>query len=251
LGIPDSNLVCKFIDDPAAITTATSYFPSDDLQRAVSEAELRTGLTFCGIIHSHPGSLSSPSWQDHVAFKKGLDRNPHISKFLAPIVTLLDDNAAAENEIALPGFGKLSNYVAYRSRQKGSLSFLSPPVDLANEPVGIIPVNQDISLLSSGLFEHLGEMPQRSDGLVDLSGIHHLTVTLRYQGAELIILIPPIYPFAPPSVLVTNIRARKPEPVPVRIGWSGAVGPQTWIDEVKDHIVAMQWELKDGEYCRP
>lgn len=84
LGIPDSNLITKFIPDPNATVSGASYFPSNELTGEVQELEKRTGVEFKGVVHSHPGGLDHPSGQDLNAFKLGLDLNRRLRAFVGP-----------------------------------------------------------------------------------------------------------------------------------------------------------------------
>jgi proteasome lid subunit RPN8/RPN11 len=238
LGIPNTGVICKFVEDPFASVTATSYLPSEELQIVVTNEELRTGLTFCGIVHSHPGSFSSPSQQDHIAFKAGLDRNPHIASFVAPIVTLTAADRFEEHEIPLPSVGKLSNYVAYRTKSDlRSILFATSQINIANEAVRIIPLHADFHKLVDELFRRRGERPIKTEGLLDINGTHHFTITLTYQAFELIALIPPIYPLAPPSILLTDLRAQNSTPKPLPLSWTGALTSQLWMSEVENAIL--------------
>src|SRR4051812_22763268 len=88
LGSIGKLVVTRFISDPEAETSGSTYRPSRELNRQVKEVEATEGLEFKGIVHSHPGRLDRPSGQDERELRIGLDLNPHLATYLLPIVTL-------------------------------------------------------------------------------------------------------------------------------------------------------------------
>lgn len=121
MALPNSNIVTSFIFDPEAEMTSASYIPSATLTSRVQAAEREQGLAFCGVVHSHPGGADQPSYQDDVAFRKGLDINPHLARFIAPIIT--HDRSArssSPHEHNVGDRARMSCYVAFRAA--GSLS---------------------------------------------------------------------------------------------------------------------------------
>jgi len=87
-GPDNSNLVSLFVFDEKARTTAITYTPSTELIRRIPEIEMRDGVIFKGVIHSHPSSLDRPSGPDILAFRRTLDTNPRLRSLITPIVNL-------------------------------------------------------------------------------------------------------------------------------------------------------------------
>ena len=82
----------------------------------MQDAERGQGLAFCGVVHSHPGGFDQPSAQDDVAFRKGLDINPHLARFVAPIITMDSGfDKSQEFQRAIGHHARLTSYIAYRS----------------------------------------------------------------------------------------------------------------------------------------
>ena len=200
LGVPDSNLITKFIADPYATVSGASYFPSNDLTGEVQTLEERYGIEFKGIVHSHPGALDRPSGQDLNAFRLGLDLNRTLRAFVGPIVTL--DRAAKPNNLAeLPigDRGRLRGFLAYR----GSESHL--PVDLAPVSCTTMPIMAHIAELENGL-AGAGETTSNDIGwgYLEINGTLFISATLQIVSCEVVVLFPPSYPITKPSILVTK-----------------------------------------------
>ncbi|SRR6266436_1462290 len=118
LKLPDSNVVCEFVADPAAQTSRASYVPSAELTSKVRGAEREHKLHFAGVIHSHPGSMSQPSGQDHRAFALSLAVNPRLAAFIAPIVTIPQPFGNLQpNQHLLNPRGMMTLHVAYRTQR--------------------------------------------------------------------------------------------------------------------------------------
>lgn len=241
LGLPRTSVVCKFISDPDARVTGSSYVPSDQLQAAVNEEEGRSGLSFCGIVHSHPHNLNVPSFQDHNAFYAGLERNPHLASFVAPIITF-SSRVPEEHELTLTGDVTMSNYVAYRPKRRTLFSTVS----VIPEAIDIVPIARATDELSSRLSEELDETPTQSDGLIEVNGIHHFTTTFRLQIVELIVVLPPIYPLSPPTVFLTDLRNHDSTPAAVSLSWRGPQNATMWMDETCNAV----FQLYGANKCR-
>jgi hypothetical protein len=223
LGLPYTNVVCRFIADPQAYTSSVVYQPSATLQKIVHEQEIAHGLQFFGIVHSHPGSFSQPSSQDHVAFLNSLNVNPHLSAFVAPIITL-DRGASPDrpNEVPLSPRGRLTSYVAYRPRR-------APEVEVAGWTVSrqsdwrdpaprrstsdhnvtvvptacsIMPVRKHVESVVDGLKERSISVQQKN-GFLSIAGSLFQTETLRGDSFEVILLFSPTYPVSRPVLLFT------------------------------------------------
>ena len=91
-GPAHTNLISKFLYDIDAKTSAVTYTPSSQLVIEVKEVERSENLTFKGILHSHPGGFDRPSSADLHGFANNLAHNPHMGRFIAPIVTMVTGN---------------------------------------------------------------------------------------------------------------------------------------------------------------
>lgn len=259
LGLPNTNVVCRYIHDDHARTTGVSYFPSQELQEIVTVEETKTGLSFKGIVHSHPSGMLRPSGQDHVAFRLGLDINPHLALFLCPIVTRVSALASADNELALESGACLYSYAAYRPRlqqqerrrnrralNETSIWDLVRPeargvdadaVEIKQESVAIIPVGRHIEALQKSLNVEFGGEWKKENGFIELNGIHFLTYSFQKRGVEIIAMFPPTYPFSPPAILLTEPRKSGAETVSIPLYWGGpldSINDQRirWVDAI-------------------
>jgi proteasome lid subunit RPN8/RPN11 len=159
LGPPASPLVTAFLFDPQASVTRASYVPSSDLVRRVEEKERIEGVEFKGVVHSHPGKYDEPSGPDRHAFRRGLDLNPRMAAFLAPILTR-DRNADPNvpNEIAVDRRSRMTVYAAYRAAVEES-----PREDDWRKPVGWRREEEDRDFRSRGpdaSFESVAHRPE-------------------------------------------------------------------------------------------
>lgn len=226
LGIPFTNVICRFLSDPEAHTSHVVYRPSPGLQAAVQEQEILHGLQFFGIVHSHPGSFSEPSSQDHVAFLNALDVNPHLSAFVAPIVTL-DRTARSDqtNEVPLDPRGRLTSYIAYRPKRvpesdvmEWEGTSLRPNTHWRRRPAerdfggatvvpmdcSIMPIGAHIASVVRGLAEKAIYVNSDDCGFLSLAGSLFQTETIRGRGFDAILMFPPTYPFSKPFLLFTD-----------------------------------------------
>lgn len=219
LGIPNSNLITCFIEDPLAKVTQASYFPSQELTFKVQNIERHHGLRFRGIIHSHPNGFNSPSGQDGNAFSLGLDINPRLSGFVAPIVTVDKRTGGqyANNELPLHPRGQLTSYMAFRTKKEvkavniwGGKSKVSNIV-IEKIQCAVMPLDTHLCLLKDKLQEVIGEINSSSNGYLEINGVLFISETMRFQYAEIIILFPPDYPITKPFVLISKIKDGKKE----------------------------------------
>ena len=114
LGSYGNSLIVDFLFDSAAETTGVSYVPSLSIAERVRTEELNRNLQFKGIVHSHPGSFDKPSGPDEFSFGAGLEANPELSRYLAPIVTLEPGASAANKMLCILS---LSSAVGIRLRR--------------------------------------------------------------------------------------------------------------------------------------
>jgi hypothetical protein len=87
LGPPGRPLVTRFVADPGARGTSSSWAPSRALAARVQEVERAEALELKGLVHSHPPGLERPSEGDRAEIAEALRRNDHLASFLSPIVT--------------------------------------------------------------------------------------------------------------------------------------------------------------------
>jgi proteasome lid subunit RPN8/RPN11 len=212
LGVPHSNVVTAFIADPEAQTTGVSYRPSPRLVQEVRAAELRDGLEFRGVVHSHPGGMNFPSSQDVNAFSVGLALNPHLAAFVAPIITVdRPAEEADESQLSLAPRGRMTCYVARRRSEAGGgpLHYEArESLTLRKEPVGLMPIDADVQGLVQGLAREDCRVLRHSEGYQGVNGSLFISRTLRCEQFELYLLFSPHYPLLPPIVMHTDARTQ-------------------------------------------
>lgn len=237
LGFRDSNVVCNFLADPEARISRSSYFPSQSLLENVQRVERETCLVLCGVVHSHPGTMNQPSRQDHRAFALGLALNPHVARFVAPIITV--DRTAADDDttqVTLSPRGRMTAYVALRKERSAGrptqsaprphravLNYVTPFVRRSTEyvpphqtdrseddvsvliqDIGILPVHRDSEILRSHLIQN-GHTPKDfSHGFQEINGAHFISVLMSFEEFELLLLFPTSYPLSPTVALLTR-----------------------------------------------
>lgn len=234
-GIKDSNVICHLICDVEANTSRVHYLPSKSLQERVNSVERETNLVFRGIIHSHPGQLSEPSAQDLLAFGKSLSDNPHITAFVAPIVTLEADGNLARHELRLSMGSRMSTYVATRSsKRRWSLSCETP--HLERSAVTIMPIEEHMTLLCSALGTTTGAA-QTERGYFAIGHVFYISVSTHFRGVEIIALFPPIYPLAQPLVMISTVgRAPTFADLPFGAEFNSTLDRPQWILKLVDLV---------------
>ncbi len=189
LGPPRRPLISRFLADPEAASTPSSYGPSRELDRRVKEVEAGGRLELKGIVHSHPRCLERPSDQDARELGVGLALNGHMPFYVAPIVTGAPAHHPQRHELPL-GEGKISFYAGYRDRE-GRAKVLPLPVHL-------VPLLRDLRALAA----ELGAAdPEVFDSEVDEGAV--LAGKLSLPGGELLVLASELYPSVPPALLLT------------------------------------------------
>lgn len=189
LGPPHRPLVSRFLPDPEAASTPSSYSPSRALDRRVKEVEAVERLELKGIVHSHPSSMERPSDQDAYELGVGLRLNGHMPFYVAPIVTSARLRALQPHELAL-GDGKIGFYAGYRA--PGTRARVLPL------PVHAVPLLSDLERLAGELG---GAAPDVFDSDVGTGAV--LAGRLSLPGAELLVLASELYPSMPPVLLLT------------------------------------------------
>jgi len=257
LGIPNSNLITDFIEDPLAEVSNSSYFPSKGLTLKVNELELRHGLQFKGIIHSHPGNFDAPSIQDGNAFTLGLSINPSLSGFVAPIITVTKKHDEYDdNELKLNPRGQLATYVAYREKKiqqepdrqnffyrnvnEYTNKYSSSGVTIEKTPCAIMPIAAHSHALKDKLQAVIGLAIGHSEGYLEVNDVLFISERYIFNTAEVIILFHPNYPTTKPFVLVSKITNEvKADTKEVSFPWSLSYSEGTQLtDMCADAIIS-------------
>ena len=185
---PDRRLITRFVLDEDAETTRVSYRPSRELNRRVQDLEETQQLQLGGILHSHPFGLDHPSGQDELELETGLRLNPHLTGYLAPIVTHDDAGTLAEHELPLSS-AKISFFIA--ERESGGRVAVRP------QPVALIPLTADLERLATA---HGGTvMPDVTTA--ELDSVAFAVGRLTRPDGDIFILVDEHYPTTPPFVL--------------------------------------------------
>lgn len=190
LGSYGSSLVVDFLFDSSAETTGVSYVPSLSIGERVRKEELQRNLQFKGIVHSHPGSFDKPSGPDEYSFGVGLDSNPELSRYLAPIVTL-EPGRDSSNKILFNGIW-ISFYLA--TRRNGENIRVSPTMPK------IIYFARDVRNLASKLHVEEPEFfPTDSNDMYSVSAQIKLS-----ERSSIVLAASGSYPELPPIALHTD-----------------------------------------------
>jgi len=232
LGPVGQPIITRFLLDEEAHTSGASYLPSPQLTQRVQQLELNQGLEFKGVIHSHPGGLDRPSGPDETAMLEGLNLNPHIPYFVAPIITLQRPwGQLREHELPMAQ-GKISCYVASRDRNYLRVEMLPvkevsdrdlPRILQTLEPTAApkrIPLLENLQQLcrtfgsSKPPEVFITEMEGKAmpAGRVILDG-----------GLELLFLVSESYPVTPPLLMVTPEGGNTEE---IKLDWSLETPPE-------------------------
>ena len=190
LGPPQRPVVTRFVADPEAAVTSSSYRPSRALDARVKEMELHDDLELKGIVHSHPRGFDRPSERDAAELATGLRLNGHMATYLAPIVTTPAPEALGENELAV-GPGKISFFAAHRTRSDGA--------QVRPCRVHVVPLFGDLERVAEALGCAAPEPFVSDAGAGSL-----LAARFELDGAtELLLLTTEHYPALAPVLLVT------------------------------------------------
>lgn len=190
LGPVSSNFITHFLFDDLADTGPASFRPSLELGRLVQLWESHLPISFKGIIHSHPGLLTTPSSADLSAFANALRTNPHLGLLCSPIVTLVPKPTLDAHEVAnIASDGQVTFYTA-RLRRDGSLG-------LSRAPARIVPaIGDTCSAVAAFAPDHYVEHSVTTDNPL---GIPALTATIVSNGDPFIALtFTELYPYQPP-----------------------------------------------------
>ncbi|MBN6054356.1 ThiF family adenylyltransferase, partial [Nonomuraea sp. RK-328] len=185
-GPPGTDLVTGLLRDEQATATDVRYHTSAWLVEQAARTQRDGAARFKGIVHSHPADLPEPSGQDRHEFGRSLGLNPHLGRFLAPIVTH-DDRPPAAHELVSRGV-RVSWY--------GAVSVGGRVQVLPMHPL-VLPVAE--SLARAGAHEE-GE-PE----VLTVDGASVIAVSVRFEAlpSVSVALFGVDFPAVPP-VLVTH-----------------------------------------------
>ena len=263
---PWTNWVVDFLYDVDALTTSSSYTPSEWLISEVQKIEREKGVHFVGVVHSHPGGADRPSGPDHEAFRSNLHHNPHLPAFLAPIVTR--DRAADEriqNETTLGAWSRMTSYVAYRSQpgartedatlplkaEPGWFPRLrgSDPVRLEPAQIDIMSVGEDITSLTDQLEACFGgPVRHRTGPPVALGATSFLSEAIEFGTMSLTLLVASGYPITAPIVLISNGHEQKTRQVHFNWPFLHSGDRQDIWSGLLDSISAAKQQTEIGEH---
>lgn len=147
----NKDIITHFLFDDSAQTTGASYSP-DPIRsgKKVQEFEITNNVVLKGIIHSHPGSIISPSSGDALAVKKYFELNPGISKLYMPI------GVFDLNEYKLHGYYFLNTQES-KSDISHKLDYISDSIDTIDS-FNNIEIDQTIVLLDELVSQYNGEV---------------------------------------------------------------------------------------------
>ncbi len=201
LGPANTNLISQFLYDGDAKTSAATYTPSSRLVDDVKQVERLEDLTFKGIIHSHPGGFDRPSSADLHGFANNLAHNPHMGRFIAPIITMAGKPVGKHPyEIALGENAKLSCFAAVRL---GKHQKQTQPVDFTPCPVMVLPIGKATRLLQSALEKKFDLKLNISDGHLNVNGLTMVSKILNCDLFQLDLLFPHNFPSVSPIALLS------------------------------------------------
>lgn len=231
LGPIGKPIITHLLLDEQALTSGASYLPSQELTKRVQQLELSAELEFKGVIHSHPGGLDCPSGPDEAAMEEGLKLNPHMSYFIAPIVTMQRPWGRLKHHELPLSQGKISCYAAYRRERGGvrveplssvrevserELTQLEQTLEPGEQslPTKLLPLKPDLERIC----QTFGSSAPPEIFVTEIEGkaIPVGRVILK-GGLELLLLFSESYPVAPPLLLITPEGEDTEE---VQIPWS-------------------------------
>ncbi|NUP52586.1 MAG: thiamine biosynthesis protein ThiF [Catenulispora sp.] len=164
LGLPGLDYVTGFLHDAGAATTGSRYQNTDWLIAAVGEREAATAARFKGIVHSHPAGMPAPSGQDRSEYAESLRLNPHLARYLAPIVTHDVDTPLGGHEVRL-GPARVSFYGAHRAADGVHVAPVRPVV---------VPIVR--------MLRRAGVQPDADPAAVEVEGAALLATRARIPG---------------------------------------------------------------------
>ncbi|MER6950822.1 Mov34/MPN/PAD-1 family protein, partial [Nonomuraea sp. NPDC000554] len=200
LGPPGTDLVTGLVLDEQAAVTDVRYRTSEWLIEEVGRVQRAGAARFKGIAHSHPAALPRPSDQDRREFGRSLGLNPHLGRFLAPIVTH-DDRPPQAHELVSHGI---------RVSWFGAVSVAGRTEVLPMHPL-VLPVSASL--------ERAGACEVGEPELLTVDGVPVLAVQARFDPLPSVsaVLFGVDFPAVPPA-LVTHGS-------PVALPWELSAAP--------------------------
>jgi molybdopterin/thiamine biosynthesis adenylyltransferase/proteasome lid subunit RPN8/RPN11 len=190
LGPIGQPMVTRFLFDPDARTSGSTYQPSRKLAARIQQIEVTDSLVeLKGILHSHPAGFARPSNGDLVAFADSLRGAPWLGRFVTPIVT--NNGPGASHDIGVRS-GKISVFIA-EGRNEG--------VELLVARPHVVPIVADTAALARFLRGRA-----TAPSLIDVDGVTYVASGVEFGAYAIQVLIGPSYPFTPPIVLVSQLR---------------------------------------------
>lgn len=224
MGPADSNLISRFVPDPHACVSSVSYRPSKKLTEDVRRIEEDEELVLKSALHSHPGIYDKPSGPDHAAFSELLERNPHMSCVIVPIITL--QAAVAENDchVSLGEGARMTCYRAWRPAASG----VRRGVNVELVAATVSPMQAATACLISALKREQGEETiadaEMVTGSLMVSGSAYITKAFKWSEAgpkaEVTLLFPPTFPFTKPAALITQHHGASRRTEEIFFDWS-------------------------------
>lgn len=237
LGPIGKPIVTRFLFDGEAITSYTSYRPSRTLNQQVKQVELSENLELKGIIHSHPNGMDRPSGQDEYELKVGLELNPHMAFYLAPIVTTLQSyQHLREHELRVGRDAKISFFSAYR--QKGGSIRVEPIAVQEISAIELVQIEQNLAPVAlpspsqkillqphlERICHHFGSNVPPEIFITEIEGISiPVGRVILNGGLELLFLVSQSYPVTPPILWVTPMGGDTEQ---VELPWSLVTPPE-------------------------
>jgi molybdopterin/thiamine biosynthesis adenylyltransferase/proteasome lid subunit RPN8/RPN11 len=129
LGPRSSRSLSSFIFDEDASVSDVTYKVSANLELAVNAAERQSPATqLKGILHSHPGGLSTPSSTDCQSFADYIEANDQLEDLVAVICTFRNGSSHISEHELLMGDLCFSFYVAHPSAHSSLVQPIVPRV---------------------------------------------------------------------------------------------------------------------------
>ena len=224
MGPADSNLISRFVPDPHARVSAVSYRPSKQLSEDVRRIEEDGELVLKSMLHSHPGIYDTPSGPDHTAFSETLERNPHMSCLIAPIITQQASDTENDCHVSLGDGGRMTCYRAWRSAASGA----QRGVNVERVAATVSPIQAATACLIAALKreqdeENIADVAVVTGSLM-VSGSTYITKAFEWPTTSsetgVTLLFPHTFPFTKPAALITQHHGASRRTEEIFFAWS-------------------------------